>query len=221
MQKEHILFDGFKIIQDDNYLKLTQDTALLSDFAKVKKGERVFDIGVGVGSLSLLLLVKNPGIYTNGIEILPGAAEIAKENFRINGFENVADVKVGDLKDIRDTGDDKYEVCVSNPPYFDKSRGKTSKNDTVAASRAEENSDIFDVVKAAKCVLKWGGRLYFCYKPERIESAMKALFQNNFAVKRMQFVHQKLGKPANLVMIEARFGGGEWMDIEPPVIIEE
>ena len=49
---------------------------------------------------------------------------------------------------------------------------------------------------------------------------MKALFQNNFAVKRMQFVHQKRNKPANLVMIEARFGGGEWMDIEPPIIIE-
>ena len=38
MQKEHILFDGFKIIQDDNYLKLTQDTALLSDFERSRKG---------------------------------------------------------------------------------------------------------------------------------------------------------------------------------------
>ena len=119
MQKEHILFDGYKIIQDDRFLKLTQDTALLSDFVKVKKGERVFDLGVGIGSLSLLLLVKNKDIYTNGIEILPEAAQIAMENFKNGGFQDRANVYVGDLKDIENKGDDKYEVCVSNPPYFD------------------------------------------------------------------------------------------------------
>lgn len=221
MQSQHILFDGFKIIQDDRFLKLTQDTALLSDFVKVKKGERVFDIGVGIGSLSLLLLVKNNDIYTDGIEILPGAAEIAMENFKINGFEGRGNVTVGDMKDIRDTGSNKYEVCVCNPPYFDKARGKSACVDTVAASRSEENADIFDVVKAAKCVLKWGGRLFFCYKPERLESAMRALTLNNFAVKRMRFVHQKKDSPANLVMIEARFGGGEWVSVESPLIVEE
>lgn len=221
MQSQHILFDDFKMIQDDRFLKLTQDTAFLSDFVKVKKGEHIFDIGVGVGSLSLLLLVKNKGIYTNGIEILPEAAQIAAENFRINGFENVARVTVGDLKDIRDTGRDKYEVCVSNPPYFDTARGKTAKIGSVAASRSEENADIEDVVKAARCLLKWGGRLYFCYKPERIERALRALAQNNFALKRMRLVHQTKSTGAILVLIEARFGGGEWCEVESPLIVDE
>lgn len=221
MQREHILFDGYKIIQDDRFLKLTQDTAFLSDFVKLKKGDNVFDIGVGIGSLSLLLLVKNKDIYTNGIEILEDAAKIAEENFKNAGFSERAKVYVGDLKSIKGSGNMKYDVCVSNPPYFDKARGRLSKLQTVAASRAEENADIYDVAGAAKRLLKWGGRFYFCYKPERIESAFKALFENNFAVKRVQYVHQSQNSPAILVMVEARFGGGEWCIAEPPLIVEK
>lgn len=220
MQSEAIIFDGLKLIQDDRFLKLTQDTALLSDFVKLKKNERVFDIGVGIGSLSILLLVKNKDIYTEGIEIIPEAAEIAMKNFENCGFAHRASVTVGDLKDIKGRGDDRVDVCVSNPPYFSLSRGKTADIDTVGNSRSEVSADIYDVVRAAKNLLKWGGRLYFCYKPERIEAAFDALLKNRFAVKRLRFVHQRANEGANLVMIEARLGGGQWCCVEPPLIVE-
>ncbi len=201
---------------------LSTDSMVLADFVRLPKGASVLDLGSGAGTLGVLLCGEYPGCTVTGLELEEQAHHAAVENIRRNGLEHRLSSICADLRTVnRLFPSGSFHCCVSNPPYFDKSRGKTSKNDTVAASRAEENSDIFDVVKAAKCVLKWGGRLYFCYKPERIESAMKALFQNNFAVKRMQFVHQKRNKPANLVMIEARFGGGEWMDIEPPIIIEE
>ena len=89
-----------------------------------------------------------------------------------------------------------------------------------ASSFLAPSLDIYDVVRSAKNLLKWGGRLYFCYKPERIEAAFDALLKNRFAVKRLRFVHQRANEGANLVMIEARLGGGQWCCVEPPLIVE-
>lgn len=214
--QHYIEFNGYHLLQDDRFLKLTQDTALLSDFINLKKNDVVLDVGAGVGSLGLLLCIKNMGQQVDGIEIVPEAAEIARKNYTANGFGG--QIYTADLKTF--STPDRYTVCVSNPPYFAPARGKTAQVETVATARAEEQAHIADVCAMAKRVLKWGGRFYFCYKPERLDNAMKALHTNNFAVKRLQFVHQTAEKPANLVLIEARFGGGEWCHIAPPIFIK-
>ena len=211
-------FNGYPIIQDDRFLKMTQDTALLSDFAKLKKKDRVLDIGAGVGSLGILLLVKNKDIITDGIEIEPEAAKIAQQNYHNCGFAGRGEIIIGDMKEMK--APDTYTVCISNPPYFDVKRGKTSQMASVATARAEHNATITHVCQLAKRVLKWGGRLYFCYKPERLDKAFSALYDNQFAIKRLCFVHQRAEKPANLVLVEARYGGGEWCQVEPPIVIE-
>lgn len=218
MRQIHKLFNDYEIIQDTRFLKLTQDTVLLSDFVTLKGSESVFEFGVGMGNLSVLLLVKNSGITTNGIEILADAAEIARSNYENCGFSNRADVVVGDLKDYK-YGSKKYDVCVSNPPYFAVSGGSVSKTDTLGTSRSDGAADIYDICAAAKRVLKWRGRLCFCYKPERIGGAFDALSKHNFSVKRIRFVHQSANKPANLVMIDASYGGGKGCVCESPLIL--
>lgn len=214
--QHYIEFNGFRLLQDDRFLKLTQDTALLSDFVNLKKNDVVLDIGAGVGSLGLLLSIKNQGIQVDGIEIEAEAAEIARQNYTACGFSG--QIITGDLKTF--AAADRYTVCVTNPPYFSPGRGKTAQVETVATARAEAHADIGDVCAMAKRVLKWGGRLYICYKPERLDKAMQALYANQFAVKQLQFVHQTTEKSANLVLIEARFGGGEWCHIAPPIFIK-
>ena len=47
---------GFRFRFDDNVFKHSTDTFLLGDFAEVRRGERVCDLGAGIGLLGLLLL---------------------------------------------------------------------------------------------------------------------------------------------------------------------
>ena len=46
--------DGLKIIQNKEKFCFGIDAVLLSDFAKVKKDERVLDIGTGTGIIPIL-----------------------------------------------------------------------------------------------------------------------------------------------------------------------
>ena len=54
------------------------DAVLLSDFARVKKGEQALDLGTGTGIIPILLKAKTQGEHFTGLEIQEQSAEMAR-----------------------------------------------------------------------------------------------------------------------------------------------
>ena len=50
--------NGYEIIQHPGKFCFGMDAVLLSNFARVKKGERVLDLGTGTGIIPILLTAK-------------------------------------------------------------------------------------------------------------------------------------------------------------------
>ena len=50
---------------------------------------------------------------------------------------------------------------------------------------------------------------------------MAACRENGLEPKRLRLVHHRADKPAVLVLLEARKGSGEWLNIQPPLVVEE
>ena len=63
------LQNGYYIIQDPRKFCFGMDAVLLSGFARVKKGERVLDMGTGTGIIPVLLASKTVGEHFTGLEI--------------------------------------------------------------------------------------------------------------------------------------------------------
>lgn len=87
------------------------------DYAQVEKGETVWDLYCGIGTISLFLAQKAEKVY--GVEIVPQAIEDAKRNAALNGFDN-AEFYVGKAEEVlpekyRDEGV-KADVIVVDPP---------------------------------------------------------------------------------------------------------
>ena len=59
---------GYRIIQNPKLFCFGMDAVLLSDFAKVKKEEKVLDLGTGTGILPILLEEKQKEVFI-GLEI--------------------------------------------------------------------------------------------------------------------------------------------------------
>ena len=69
---------GYEIIQDPKRFCFGIDAVLLSNFAKVKPGERVLDLGTGTGILPILLEGKTKGSHFTGLEIQEESADMPR-----------------------------------------------------------------------------------------------------------------------------------------------
>ena len=63
--------NGYQIIQKEQGFCFGMDAVLLSDFAQVKNGGRVLDLGTGTGILPILMEAKTKAVHLTGLEIQP------------------------------------------------------------------------------------------------------------------------------------------------------
>lgn len=118
---------GFRFRFDDNVFKPSTDTFLLGDFAEVRRGERVCDLGAGIGLLGLLLLARQQELHITNIDIDSAACALAEENAAVNGMEDRVAVLRADLRDrtaLPKAGS--FDLCVANPPYFPPHTGRVA-----------------------------------------------------------------------------------------------
>ena len=118
---------GFRFRFDDNVFKPSTDTFLLGDFAEVRRGERVCDLGAGIGLLGLLLLARQQELHITNIDIDSAACALAEENAAVNGLEDRVAVLRADLRDrtaLPKAGS--FDLCVANPPYFPPHTGRVA-----------------------------------------------------------------------------------------------
>lgn len=111
-----IKIDSFSLTIDDKSipLPLASPEKLLFDDTR---GKRVLDIGTGCGIIALI--AKKMGArYVLGIDINPNAITNAEKNLKLNlkDLKNINFV----LSDIFQNVHGKFDIIVSNPPFFNK-----------------------------------------------------------------------------------------------------
>ena len=89
-----------------------EDTFLLAEHLKVRKGDIALDVGTGTGIIALLMAKKAK--FVLGVDINPLAVELARENAKINGIKNV-EFRISDL--FENVGE-KFDTITFNPPYL-------------------------------------------------------------------------------------------------------
>ena len=60
---------GYRFCFGDGAFKPSTDTFLLGGFAQVRRGERVCDLGAGIGLPGLMLLSREPEVHITDIDI--------------------------------------------------------------------------------------------------------------------------------------------------------
>ena len=78
---------GLRIIQDDKGFRFGTDAVLLADFAAIKPGERVCDMGTGTGVLPLLLSARAEGTTFDAFEVQRDVADMAQRSVALNGLQ--------------------------------------------------------------------------------------------------------------------------------------
>ena len=196
------------------------DPFLLARFVTLKKGERVIDLGAGVGIIGLLLATRYPDCEVLGIEIQERLLAFGKKNAEENHLNGRVTNVLGDYRKITDYCDrSSFTALVSNPPYRPLGTGRKNQNEESAAARHELVGGLAHVAAAAEAVLRSTGRVFLIYDAERIADLFIVLRSSGFEPKRVRFVHAREGSPARLVMVEGRRNSGVQVTVMPPLFV--
>jgi tRNA1Val (adenine37-N6)-methyltransferase len=211
---------GLRIIQNPEWFCFGVDAVLLSDFSRVKRRDRVVDLGTGTGIIPLLIYGKYEPQEIVGVEIQDEVAEMAERSMEFNELQDRIKIYKGDIKNcFEDLGTGSFDVVVSNPPYKKGSTGIVNPGDKKAISRHEILINLDELIFTASKLLKVGGRFYVIHRPERLKDIILGLDKYKFAPKRMKFIHPTVSKKPTMVMVEAVKAGGDFLLIEEPLYI--
>ena len=79
------LWAGGPMFAQAEHFRMGTDSILLAHFAS-PRGRNAIDLGCASGIIGVLMLANAPKLHVTGLEIVPEAAELARENMRVNGF---------------------------------------------------------------------------------------------------------------------------------------
>jgi len=237
--------NGFRIIQNPSSFCFGMDAVLLANFASSKKNFRVADLGTGTGIIPLVMAAKGKGKEFVAFEIIPEMADMASRSGKLNGIEEHFHVINMDIRDIipnpdisqesNKTGKNKtdnsdagfsdmikkgtFDFVTSNPPYIKVDSGLHNPSSSLNVARHEISVTLRDIIQAAAYLLKDKGSFAMVHKPFRLPEIITELKATGLEPKRLRLVQPKAGKEPSTILIEAVKGGGEFLRIEPTLVI--
>jgi len=186
------------------------DAMLLAAATAARPGDRVADLGAGVGAAGLALARRVEGIALCLVEIDPDVAALAHRNAAANAIP--ADVAVLDVTAgatafaAAGLGPDSVDVVLTNPPFNDGARHRASPDRARAAAHMAGPATLEAWVHAARRILRPGGLLTMIWRAEDVAEVLAAL-SRGFGSLLVQPVHAGPAKPALRILVAAVKGG--------------
>jgi tRNA1Val (adenine37-N6)-methyltransferase len=216
------LFGGqIRVVQARDGYRFSIDAVLVAGFVWLKGGERIVDLGTGVGIIPLILGKRRANVeQIVGVELQEELTALARRNVLENGLEGLITIYQGDIKGLRDVfAPACFDVVVTNPPYYRVASGRINPRSQKAVARHEVTGTIDNIVHAARYLLTERGRMFVVYPAQRSVALLNKLRDAALEPKRIRWVHSREGEGAKFILTEAQKGGGEGVEVLPPLFV--
>lgn len=218
---DDLQYNGMKIIQKTNAFRFGTDAVLLSDFALIRKNDRIADLGTGTGAIALLIAAHHENAQVDAIEIQEDMAEMAERSVRMNKIAERVRIHAMDLRCAAEKlGYGKFDQVVCNPPYSKEGAALASVSLNKRLSRHEGDTTIGEICFSAASLLKTGGRFSVVFPAQRAFEMMCEMKKANLAPKRVRCVQGTKNHAPRLILIDSVKNGGEQLHWLPPLILK-
>lgn len=200
------------------------DAVLLAAATSAKAGDRVTDLGAGVGAAGLALARRVSGVSLALVEIDPELAELARANAAANAI--AADIVVLDVtaeaQRFAEAGlpPDSADAVLMNPPFNDPTRHRGSPDEARHVAHVAREETLQAWVHSARRLLKSGGALTLIWRADGIAEVLAAL-SRGFGSLAVLPVHGEAGRPAIRVLVRAIKGGRAPTRILPGLMLND
>ena len=147
--------------------RIAIDTVLLAAAVPALEGDKVLDMGCGVGGAMICLACRVPGIKGLGIEVVPEIVELCHHNIGRNGFASGLLVRREDATSLPSDLQGSFDHVLMNPPFHEEKRHDASPNNLKHAANIEKTGDLALWVASASAALKTSGTLTIIHRADR------------------------------------------------------
>lgn len=180
-------FKQFNVSQHPNVFKVGTDAVLLGALAQLPKVDsplKILEIGSGTGIVSLMLAQRFQKAHLTAIEISEEAFQLSERNFLASPFSGRLKATHGCVTTFK--SDNKYNLIVSNPPYFsDGTRGK------LAHARHATHLTFETLISSAKDCLSTNGLFTVIIPYEALSNFTSICVQHNLSLVKKTIIKNK------------------------------
>ncbi|ANH81753.1 methyltransferase [Niabella ginsenosidivorans] len=203
MPNSYFQFKQFVVHQEGCSMKVTTDACLFGAWTARQltgKYERILDIGTGTGLLSLMMAQSNTAPI-DAIEIQKTDFTRALANVKASPWSQQIKVLYGDVLEYG--FDTRYDVIVSNPPFYEADLKGTSAGRNIA--HHDEGLSLHDLAGALKKQLQFGGLFFLLFPAKREAELADELGQCGLFINRICFVQQTAAHSPFRIMVKGSF----------------
>jgi len=212
--EDALLGGRVRLLQPGRGYRVAIDAVLLAAAIEARPGDRVLDLGAGVGSVGLCLAARVPGCTIAGIELQPALAALAERNAALNGVGERVQTRVHDLALPLPDEFGPFDHVATNPPYLAASVADPSPDPSKALATVESSADLARWLAVATGALKPAGTLLAIHRSDRLDEIVGHLVRlgwGDVTVRRLP--------PAARVVVRARRGYVLQRREAPPLVL--
>jgi tRNA1(Val) A37 N6-methylase TrmN6 len=202
------------------------DAVLLAAAVPAVAGDRVLDLGAGVGTAAFCLAARVAVGYLTLVEIDPVLAALAERNATLNGVGNRTRVIVMDARargPMRERAGlllGAVDRVMTNPPFHDLARHRGSPQPARREAHSADEGLIGAFMRTAVAVLRPGGTLTMIHRADQPEALLSAM-GGRFGDIRLTPIHPKPGSPAIRLMVTGIKGSRAPVSIMPGLVLQD
>jgi tRNA1(Val) A37 N6-methylase TrmN6 len=212
--EDALLGGRVRLLQPARGYRIAVDAVLLAAAIDAAPGERVLDLGAGVGAVGLCLAARVPGCTVVGVEVQPALARLAERNAALNGVSERVQTIVHDLARPLPADLGRFDHVATNPPYLAAAVADPSPDPGKALATVESSADLARWLAVATGALKSAGTLLIIHRSDRLEEIVNllvALGWGDVTIKRLP--------PAARVLVRARRAATASRREAPPLVL--
>jgi tRNA1Val (adenine37-N6)-methyltransferase len=193
-------FRHFTVHQDKCAMKVGTDGVLLGAWVHAAGAQKILDIGTGTGLIALMMAQKS-NAQIDAIDIDQDASGQASQNFKESPWADRLHSIFGPVQSYANKVTIKYDLIVSNPPYFMGAHPAPVEARNVAR-HMDEHLSIEELAEAVHSLLSDNGR--FCIILPYLEGSRFKTYasEHGLSPTRITRVITKTGKTEKRVLME-------------------
>jgi len=197
--KQPFQFKRFSITDSGCAMKIGTDAVLLGTLAEVRKAINILDIGTGSGVIAMMLAQRSSA-HIDAIDIHKPSCEDALVNFKNSPWPGRLNIHHTSLEDFSKTTKTRYDLIVSNPPFFDKGLKSPSEDKNIAKHCGTLSYS--NLLEGVKHLLDTPGYFSLILPYSERNNFISMALTHNLFLNREILIYPKVNKPANRIILE-------------------